>query len=285
MKRFSKDEVDFDRIYHFGKDDDVDFVLAGIRNVNEKHIANIYNDIMSDNVKWMAPIEVNVFTWGVSDGQNRYEAAKRAWADGKEFDLSVIFRYEEDQDEERRIICKKNSSQKSWTQKDYKLMYIKAKNSSVLLLDKFCLEHELCHGKINRNGKCATKDRYAMSFLKGANVTNELKEGTLSIDKDDYDFGHTIYPEVIRIYELCGYTSTAGWFESLIQGWYEFRSSTKYSKRYNAMGGTEEYMKAIEADIADGKFNKEQVQSKQVWVSRFVTVMTNHETAKFNNLS
>lgn len=273
MKRLRKTEVDFNRIYHYKKEDNVDFTLGGIRDTIQKHVNEIYTDIKNGDADYMAEIVVNINTWQIVDGQNRYTAILKAWRDGIDYDLEVRFR-DIDPDKQTDVVKKINTTMYNWKKKDFVKMNIENGNESVERLITFCKTHDMCHGKFNKNGECKTNDRYGMSFLVGGNITQELlKDCTATISEEDVEFANEIHPEVMKIYKLCGYTTTAGWFETLIQGWYQFRSDARKQKPLEKMGGVDKYMERLEQMINTGVFNREQIQSKQVWFERFCSVL------------
>lgn len=270
--KVSKETVDLDRKYHFKKEDNVEFGFGGIRDLNKEHVRRIKNDLKSGNAAFISAIEVNVNNMQIIDGCHRYQAYKDAWSEGFDGVLDVEF-FDVPVNEQRNIVVNKNTTPKCWTKSNFVKMYLDEENPSVTRLSNFCKEHKLAGKKVT--------DRYGMAFLKGANVTNELLK-TLSpsveITEDDVEFANEIHPEVVKIYSMCGYTSTGGYLESLIQGWYQFRSEARNLRKIDKIGGIDKYFERLEILINDGTFNREQNQSKPVWYSRFVSVLETDAT-------
>lgn len=270
----TKENVDYDHKYHYTKDSGVDLGFGGIRDLKRGHINDIKNDIKNGKAKYISPIEVNINTNEIIDGCHRFKAVKELWEEGIDCELTVLF-YDIPIEEQRDTVVIKNITPKNWNKADFVKMYTQEGNPSVERLVEFCKTHDMCHGPFNKKGECKTIDRYGMAFLKGVNVTNELLKTlnqTVEITEDDVEFANMIHPEVMKIYEMCGYTTTAGWFESLIQAWYQYRSDSRDIRKLEKIGGIEEYFRRLEHLILEGNFNREQVQSRAVWYSRFQQV-------------
>lgn len=271
MEKITKDNVDYNKIYVLTQEDACKTPLHGIRIINYGHVNEIFVDIINGNATFMAPLAVNINNMAVVDGAHRYRAICKAWEAGYDFPMKVIF-YDIPLETESDIVVKINTTQKSWTAKDYKHKLLAEDNCSIQRLDDFCMSHSLLHGPMKKNGTCKTKDRYGMAFLRGENLTKSVKDGTINITKEDVEFANKIYPEVEAIYNTLGYTGTAGWFEYLIQGWYAFRDGSKTAKRFDKFG-FDKYMEKMKEG-----FDTEQVLSKQIWQDRFTGVLTSLET-------
>lgn len=269
----TKNNVDYSRVYKLTRDDVDGLFHNGIRNLYDKHVREIEQDILSGKAKFMAPVEININTGGVIDGNHRFKAALNAWEKGSDFKLEAIFR-DISQEEETDIIIKKNTSQKSWTKTDFKHKLLIEGNKSAKRLNDFCLQHEMLHGKKKKDGTCPTKDRYAMALLRGQNITDEIISGAIEISDDDVEFGDQLYKEAEILYRILGFQATGAWFEFFLQGWYEFRSSNKYSKRVDKFG-LERYYEAIVDN-----FEREKVNSKAIYLERFVAALTELEKTR-----
>jgi hypothetical protein len=267
MERITKENVDYNRIYRFTKEDVDGYYHNGIRTLYEPHVKEIESDIINGKAKYMAPIEINVNTGGVIDGNHRFKATKNAWEKGSDFVIEAIFR-DISAEEENDIIVKKNTSQKSWTQKDFKHKLLLEGNKSAMRLNDFCLSHDILHGKQKKDGTIPTKDRYAMALLRGQNITKEITNGTVVITDEDVEFGEQLYKEVTKLYDILGYQSMGGgWFEYFLQGWYDFRSNNKYCKRVEKIG-LDKYFEGIAEH-----FENEKIMSKAAYTDRFVAVL------------
>lgn len=269
----TKNNVDYHKVYVLSKDDVNGYYHNGIRSLYEPHIKEIEQDIINGNAKFMAPIEININTGGVIDGNHRFKAVKNAWEKGSDYKIEAIFR-DISPEEEADIIVKKNTSQKSWTQKDFKHKLLVEGNKSAQRLNDFCLAHDMLHGKKKKDGTVPTKDRYAMALLRGQNITKEIISGSIEITEDDVEFGNQLYAEVETLYNILGFQSTGGWFEFFLQGWYEFRSSNKFSKRLDKFGLDRFYEAMVDF------FEREKVNSKAIYTQRFVSVLTELEKTR-----
>lgn len=274
MERITKENVDYDKIYRFTKDDVSDYYHNGIRILYEKHVKEIERDIMNGKAKFMSPIEINVNTGGVIDGNHRFKAAKGAWEKGSDFKLEAIFR-DISPEEETEIIVQKNTTTKGWTQKDFKRKLLLEDNKSAKRLNDFCLSHDKLHGKQKRDGTIPTKDRYAMALLRGENITKEIINGTVNITDEDVEFGEQLYKEAMHLYDILGYQSMGGgWFEYFLQGWYDFRSNNKYCKRLDKFG-IDKYYEAVVKE-----FDSEKIMSKVGYTDKFVYVLSRLESER-----
>ena len=271
--KITKHNVDYHKIYELTQSDVDGLFHNGIRDLYEKHVKEIESDILNGRAKFMAPVEININTGGVIDGNHRFKAACNAWEKGSNFKLEAIFR-DISPEEEADIIVKKNTSQKSWGQKDFKHKLLVEGNKSAKRLNDFCLQHAMLHGKKKKDGTCVTKDRYAMALLRGQNVTKELISGTIEIIGDDVEFGEQLYNEAETLYKILGFQSTGTWFEYFLQGWYEFRSSNKFCKRLEKFGLDRYYEAMVD------NFEREKVNSKAIYTQRFVSVLTELEKTR-----
>ena len=271
--KITKHNVDYHKIYELTKSDVDGLFHNGIRDLYEKHIKEIESDILNGKAKFMAPVEININTGGVIDGNHRFRAVLNAWEKGSDFKLEAIFR-DISSEEETEIIVKKNTSQKSWTKTDFKHKLLVDGNKSAKRLNDFCLQHDMLHGKKKKDGTCPTKDRYAMALLRGQNITNEIISGAIEITEDDVEFGEQLYNEAVTLYDILGFQSTGGWFEFFLQGWYEFRSSNKFCKRLEKFGLDRYYEAMVD------NFEREKVNSKAIYTQRFVSVLTELEKTR-----
>ena len=261
----TNEEVDFGKIYSFSKEEAVDIPLHSIREPN--HANDIYKDLISGNAKHIAPVTINARTMAIVDGGNRYTAYKRAWDEGHDIKMKAIFVDIPVEDEANEVV-KINTTQKSWSIKDFKKKLDSECNESILRLNEFALSHNLCHGKVNRKtGLAPINMRYTMAFLLGRNETRSIKDGTIRITNDDVEFAEDIYPEVEAIFDAIGYTATGNWLESFIHGWYAFRSKHKYVKRFNRFG-FDKYLEKLKEG-----FDTEQLTSSTIWEDRFSSVL------------
>lgn len=277
MKNITKENVDFKRIYDFTKEDceNLGVHINGIRLTNNKHIVEISNPILNSH-PFIACIEVDINTMGIVDGQHRFEAYKKAWDSGYTGTMEVRF-LDIPSEKYNETVRDKNIHSKNWTIKDYKIAAMRDGNPAMIKINEFCMSHDLLHGKIKKDGTAQIKDRYAMAFLKGANVTNEIKNGTLKINKDDIDYAEEIYLEVVRLLDELQFKSTSAWFESFVQAWYDIRRDLRLVKRFEYVGMECYYNEVYTMDRAT-------TSSKYEWKERFIGILQIVEDKKLNKL-
>lgn len=273
----TKENVDYKRIYDLTKEDceNLGIHINGVRLTDEKHINEIAAPIINSN-PFISCIEVDINTMGIADGQHRFEAYKKAWELGYIGTIEVRF-LDIPSDVYNDVVRDKNIHSKNWTIKDYKRAARKNGNPAMVKIDEFCMSHDLLHGKIKKDGTAPIKDRYAMAFLKGANVTNEIKNGTLKITKDDIDYAEEIYAEVVRLLAELQFKSTAAWFESFVQAWYDIRRDSRLLKRFESIG-MENYYNEIHT------MERATTTSKYEWKERFTAILQIVEEKKLKKL-
>lgn len=274
--------TDFKKIYDLTKEESEKYSLNGIRLINDKHVNEIYASIMS-GATYIPPVEININTMGIIDGQHRFMAYKKAWDNGYEGTMEARF-LDIPVDDEPMVIQEKNTHSKNWTITDFRRASSRNGNSAVIALEEFAKKHSLCHGKLKYTDrtkeeidwdKTAIKERYAMAFLKGTNVSKELKENKLKISKDDIEYAESIYPEVERLMAEAQFNKTAAWFESFVQAWFDFRRDIRYVKRMNNVG-LENYYKYVNT------MDRFTTTSKDEWDERFKNILLVTEKAKLD---
>lgn len=277
MKSITKENVDFKKIYDLTKEDceNLGIHVNGVRLTDNKHITEISTPILTSK-PFIACIEVDINTMGIADGQHRFEAYKKAWDSGYTGTMEVRF-LDIPSEVYNDIVRDKNIHSKNWTIKDYKRAAMLNGNPAMVKINEFCMSHDLLHGKIKKDGTAPIKDRYAMAFLKGANVTNEIKNGTLKITKDDIEYAEEIYIEIVRLLEELQFKSTAAWFESFVQAWYDIRRDSRLLKRFESVGMDNYYNEVHTMDRAT-------TTSKYEWKERFIGILQIVEDKKLNKL-
>lgn len=269
----TKENVDFKKIYDLTKSDcdTLGIKLNGVRLTDEKHIREIADAIIEKS-PFISCIEVDINTMGVADGQHRFEAYKRAWDKGFEGKMEVRF-LDIPSSVYNDVVRDKNIHSKNWTIKDYKRAAMLNGNPAMVKINEFCMSHDLLHGKVKKDGSAPIKDRYAMAFLKGANVTNEIKSNTLKITDDDIEYAEEIYVEVVRLLEELQFKSTAAWFESFVQAWYDIRRDNRLTKRFDSIGLENYYAEVHTMERAT-------TTSKYEWKERFIGILQDVERKK-----
>lgn len=275
--KITKENVDYKRIYDLSKADceELGIVLNGVRLTDKKHIKEICDPILNSN-PYISCIEVDINTMGVVDGQHRFEAYKIAWDNGYNGTMEVRF-LDIPQEIHNEVVRDKNIHSKNWTIKDYKRAAMLNGNEAMVKINEFCMTHNLLHGKVKKDGTAPIKDRYAMAFLKGANVTNEIKNNTLRITKDDIEYAEQIYGEVERLLKELQFNTTAAWFESFVQAWYDIRRDARLVKRFDNITLENFYNEVYTMERAT-------TTSKYEWRERFVGILQSVEEKKLNKL-
>lgn len=273
----NKENVDYKKIYDLTEQDctDLGIVLNGVRLCDERHIKEIANPIIN-SAPFIPCIEVDINTMGIVDGQHRFEAYKRAWSSGFTGTIEVRF-LDIPQEIYSDVVRDKNIHSKNWTIKDYKRAALLNGNPAMTRINEFCMSHDLLHGKVKKDGTAPIKDRYAMAFLKGANVTNEIKNCTLKITNDDIEYAEQIYTEVENLLRELQFKSTAAWFESFVQAWYDVRRDNRLVKRFESVGLENYYAEVHNMERAT-------TTSKYEWIERFVSILQIVEQKKLNKL-
>ena len=277
IMNITKENVDYKRIYDLTKVDcdKLGIKLNGVRLTDERHIKEIAEPIINSQ-PFISCIEVDINTMGVADGQHRFEAYKKAWEHGYKGTMEVRFLdipshcYND-------VVRDKNIHSKNWTIKDYKRAAMLNGNPAMLKINEFCMSHDLLHGKIKKDGTAPIKDRYAMAFLKGANVTNEIKNGTLKISNDDIEYAEDIYKEVVILLNELQFKSTAAWFESFVQAWYDIRRDARLMKRFENVG-MEYFYNEVHC------MERATTSSKYEWKERFIGILQMVEEKKLKKL-
>ena len=275
--KITKSNVDYDKIYHFTKQDcDVTGLnLNGIRMVDVKHTNEIKNAIKSGKT-FIACIEVDINTMGIADGQHRYQAYRSIWNEDETSAVKMDVRFLDIPSKMYDDIVKdKNIHSKNWTIKDYKeAMRRNPKNQSISMLDDFCQSHNLLHGKAkdketNKYKMC--KDRYAMAILKGENQTKQIKDGTFTLNNVEIKDGDALYVEIEHMVTKLGLTSSMGnWFEAFCSAWYKMRHDYRSRSQIERIG----FNKVLEK-IDAKNFSTSPSGSRIDWENRFTTLIDN----------
>lgn len=275
--KITKENVDYKKIYDLTLEDceKLGIILNGVRLTDEKHIKEITNPLLNSN-PFIPCIEVDINTMGIVDGQHRFEAYKRAWASGFTGTMEVRF-LDIPQEIYYDVVRDKNIHSKNWTVKDYMQAAKRKENNAMGIIEDFCESHDLLHGKIKKDGSMPKKYRYAMAFLKGANVTNEIKNCTLKITKDEIDYAEEIYPEVKRLLDELGFKPSGAWFESFVQAWYDIRRDYRLVKRFSNIP-MESYYNHLNT------MERATTTSKETWKERFIEILMKVENKKLNKL-
>lgn len=259
----TKENVDYDRIYKFNSADALKkfkFLLTN-RDINNTNVARILKQILGGKYgsRFIPCIIVDINTLAVVDGQNRYIAALRAYSEGSEEFIRVIFIDvpPEYMDELIRVL----QDGKKWDNRDYFKRAIEKGNKACKTIREWCYQHsELCMtGKDNPKPNYS----YAMSFIYGKRMDKEVKELTLTITKKQLEFAEQIYKEVLLIMKSMKYRRSA-FLEGLTQAWYAIRSSKDNKNFFLEDMGLDYFTK----HLYDVMGNYQTTTKKEEWLGR-----------------
>lgn len=222
------ENVDYYRIYCFRNDPNFGFFKAN-RDFSKKHIKDIDKAIENGNykAKYIAPVRVDINTLNITDGQHRYEAFKKAWKNGSDEIMKVIFEdLPEDEKEKLDVIVDINSSTSNWSINAYQKRLREEGNKHILNIEEFGKTHALCQ-KVNSKGEVTGfYPRYVYAIVMGRNISNDVKNGTIKVTDSDIEFGEQMHYELDRLVDALGYEIN-NWFESFAFAWYNIRKNDK----------------------------------------------------------
>jgi len=258
----TKDNVDYDRIYHYTTAEALDnFVFVDFnRDTYDKNVAKILKQIKDEThgSTFIPAIAVDINTMIVVDGQNRDIAFKKAMKEGVDTDVKVI--YYDVPEEYLDTLIKVLQDGKAWSNKDYFHRAIANNNTACKKIEEWCEKHrELCADKsgINRS--------YAMSFIYGRRVDKEVKDLSLTITKQQLDFSEQIYTEILGMFKAMKY-KRQNFIEGMVQSWYGLRKDKNSDNNFfiNDMG-----MDFIYDNIYFEMENYQPTSKKTDWDSKF----------------
>ena len=222
------ENVDYNRIYCFRNDPNFGFFKAN-RDLNKKHIKDIENAIENGTykAKYIAPIRIDINTLKVIDGQHRYEAFKKAWKNGSDEIMRVIFEdLPEDEKEKLDVVIDINSSNSNWSINAYQKRLREEGNKHILNIEEFGKTHARCQKKNSKGEVIGFYPRYVYAIIMGRNISNEVKNGTIRVTDSDIEFGEKMHYELDRLVSALGYKINS-WFESFAFAWYNIRKNDK----------------------------------------------------------
>lgn len=266
----TKENVDYDRIYHFNIDPNFAFFKAN-RDLSKKHIKDIEKSIIDGKfkAKYIAPIRVDINTLKVIDGQHRYEAFKKSWNNGSTEEMRVMFEdLPSDEKLKLDVVVDINSSTTNWSNLAYQKRLREEGNKHILNIEEFGKIHALCQ-KVNKKGEViGFYPRYVYAIVKGRNITNEVKDGTVNVTDKDIEFGEQMHYELDMLVDALGYEINT-WFESFAYAWYNIRKNDKA----NSSLIDELSIKVICENIKDYFEGWQLVTRKTEWENRFRTAI------------
>lgn len=107
--------------------------IEGNREIDERHVEHLKEEIKANNLLFAKPIDVNK-EFGVIDGQHRLLAAKS---------LGVEIYYNKHENLQKHDMIVLNRAQRNWVLKDYLNYYVSQGYDDYIMLRDFAKQHEL----------------------------------------------------------------------------------------------------------------------------------------------
>lgn len=266
----TKENVDYDKIYKFNTVDALKkfkFLMTN-RDVNNANVAKILKQIIDGQYgsQFIPAIIVDINTMSVIDGQNRVVAFQRAYADGNDEIVRVIFINvpSEYMDELIRVL----QEGRKWNNRDYFKRAIEYGNKACETIRDWCYKHsDLCiTGKDNPKPNYS----YAMSFIYGRRMDKEVKDLSIKVSKKQLEFSEQMYSEVMQIMDAMKYRRSA-FLEGLTQAWYAIRSSKDNKNFFLEDMGLDFFTKHLYGAMG----NYQTTTKKEEWLSRLGSMIEN----------
>lgn len=240
------------------------------RDFKPEHIKNIAKAYI--NGGYLPPIEVNVNTGYVLDGNHRIMGYRSAQEKGYDKPIEVHFINVAPEDELKYMITRNNTA-KSWNLSDYLNAYREDGNAYDKFI-KICLseEYPLLH-KVNRDGKKTIKGRYFGQLCFGRVVDNDYiitgmldKYLTPSVIKR----GFVNYKEIEKVVTNLGVKDSMGSsFEQMINGW--MKAKEEFPKDYLRKYFNGDWNEVIKTINQKDFYDNSTCTSGVIWKSRFIT--------------
>lgn len=183
--------------------------LPGNRGVTTAHINDfvkiLKNTKFDDNIHIAfktSLIIINEKNGHIIDGQHRHAAFLKAIEDGiipKDSCLVVCPLKCKDIEEEFAAVQAHNEKTKNWTLNDYITAYA-TQNEDYQKLEKFCKEHELCHGKKDKN---KLQFSYGIAIIGGIDRAS-AKYGNFTVTDDQLAIAHNVHEELVALRHCFG---------------------------------------------------------------------------------
>ena len=225
----TKNNVEYNKIYYYTDRNLVDkfgFYKAN-RPLNKRHIKEIKEEFDNGQYhgKYVAPIRVNINNLNIADGQHRKVAFVESVSD--EAYLKVIFEdFPIDEIAAMDVVVDINSSTDNWGITAYANRLKTDGNKAILNIEEFGKSHKLTQ-KVNRSGEVVGYfPRYVYAIVLGRNATKEVKDGSITVTKEDLEFGEKMYDELEKLVDALGYEMNS-WFESFALAWRNIRLNGK----------------------------------------------------------
>ena len=276
----TKDNVEYNKIYYYTDRNLVDkfgFYKAN-RPLNKRHIKEIKEEFDNGQYhgKYVAPIRVNINNLNIADGQHRKVAFVESVSD--EAYLKVIFEdFPIDEIAAMDVVVNINSSTDNWGITAYANRLKTDGNKAILNIEEFGKSHKLTQ-KVNRSGEVVGYfPRYVYAIVLGRNATKEVKDGSITVTKEDLEFGEKIYDELEKLVDALGYEMNS-WFESFALAWRNIRLNGKNDSEVIDKLGFDTICKHIHHYFKGHQI----VTRKTEWENRFRTAIWEIKRAILN---
>ena len=217
----------------------------GNRAISLHHVKEIRNAINPTNWRNFSPIEVNIRTMCILDGQHRWQAFVTLDDEKKNHGICLQIKfYDILEEKELELIRDKNTKNKNWTTKAFaESNRAIGTCNEITWLYEFCNNHEKCH-KSKKDGSIGAPNLgYGGAFLWGKLPNAALKNpskfrGSLKLSRRKIDEADALYKEVDMLVDALGYTTTSTWYERFAQAWYEIHKDEECSEQLRDIGLT-----------------------------------------------
>lgn len=195
----------------------------------KKTIETIYDP---ETHSWcqVSPIQVNVVTGNIIDGQHRWNGFLIKVKDGGiPQDSTIPVHFVKIPQEQELAYIQTINRCKAWTTEDYIKSQIAEGNEDSRKLLTFCEEHELCH-TVKSSGKISYNFRGAAAILTRGRKETNLKKGVFEFPEENRLLAETVHDELVEILSIFPtWTKGKANIEAMAKSWYEVRDRYDFS--------------------------------------------------------
>lgn len=199
----------------------------GNRPVEEVALKKIIKEIYNPETHtWdqLKPIEVNILTNNIIDGQHRLKGFLSKVEDGSLApDTTIGVHFIEIPEEDELDYIDIYNQGKHWNLGNHVNKQIVSGNENSKKLEVFCLEHELCHTK-KSSGKVVCHYRAGAAIVTGSRKEVNLKDGTFVFPEENRLVAEVVHTELMEILSIFPtWTKGKANVEAMAKAWYEVR--------------------------------------------------------------
>lgn len=220
------------------------------------HIKNMEKAILeAQSMEYFPPIEVDINTFIIIDGNGRFEALMNLIKSGRLDNVTLLVLFKDIQkDELIKYIIDRNTTSISWKGTDYVRSfaksnermgspYINFKTDGYKKLVEFCESVDFLHtNNKNAEGEIEIKPRYGCRVLNAKN--SDVIKGTLEISDEQIKKGYVTASQISKInYAMHSSISSkdghvvvktgGGWFESFIAAFVDLKKDFGDDDKFN----------------------------------------------------